>query len=113
MRRTVSFVAVFICVIVSALSCDKPERKDAFLLKGSCDIHCLCFRLNQNVLFYESLVKTYNENGSVSFLSMEYGKEKSVVYSFSFDSLEPLQYSVFSDKDVYRIPQLSFFIIGR
>lgn len=112
MRRTVSFIAVLICVIVSALSCDKPERKDFFLLKESCDVYCLCFRLNQNVLFYESLVRTYNENGSVGFLSMEYGKEKSVVYSFSFDSLEPLQYSVFSDKDVYRIPQLSFFKEG-
>lgn len=108
MRRIFTFIAL-IGILFSEASCEKPERREYALYRGTCDVFCLCDRLNQNIQFYRSLANAYTDRETAGFLSMEYGRGGSLYYVISFDSIEPIKYSVFSDAEYLRVPQLSFF----
>lgn len=112
MRGIASIMLFLLGVMDLGFLCEKSGNNDFKTYRAPSNIKCLCDKLNQNVLFYVGLVKTYKENGMVDFFTMESENGLDVTYSFSFGGSGLTHYSSFSDKEQSLIPQVSFYKDG-
>lgn len=102
--RNLLLLETLLVIIASASSCEKAEEKEMHRSDTVCDVSSLSEKLNQNVVFFLELVKTYESDGEI----VKYESGGGNTYSFSFNDGRTVSYNGLWGVERKDIPILSF-----